>query len=304
LYNKTKTTLIRYPAAKEGAFTIPNGVTSIEGNAFNACTKLTGITIPDSVTFISFGLSGAFRDCTGLTSMTIPFVGNTLNGTTNTHFGYIFGAANYNNQNSSIPASLKTVTITGGSIANYAFTGCANLTSVTLGNNVTGIGNQVFQTCNSLTAINVESANTAYTAEDGVLYNKAKTTLIICPIGKAGALIIPASVTSIQGSAFYNCSKLTGITIPNGVASIESSTFRYCSGLTSVTIPANVTSIDNLAFSDCDKLTSVTFGGASTTIGNDNSFPNGASLRTAYPAGGIGTYTRPDTTSTSTWTKS
>jgi len=75
----------------------------------------------------------------------------------------------------------------------------------------------------------------------------------------------------------------------------------------SVTIPAQingkpVTSIGERAFEGCTNLASVTFERADTVIANDNSFPGGSSLRTAYSAGGIGTYTRPNTSST-TWTK-
>jgi hypothetical protein len=76
----------------------------------------------------------AFNGCNSLESITIPFVGNTLNGTSNTWLGYIFGATEnngYENQNSRIPSSLKMVIITGGNtIPDYAFYECRNLTSV------------------------------------------------------------------------------------------------------------------------------------------------------------------------------
>jgi len=67
LYSKDKTSLHIYPAGKTGAFTIPNGVTTIVSIAFSSCTSLTSITIPDSVTSIGFN---AFYGCTGLTSVT------------------------------------------------------------------------------------------------------------------------------------------------------------------------------------------------------------------------------------------
>jgi len=56
-----------------------------------------------------------------------------------------------------------------------------------------------------------------------------------------------------------------------------------------------VTSIDIHAFNLCTNLISVTFERADTTIADDNCFPGGASLRTAYAAGGIGTYIRTGT---------
>ena len=105
---------------------IPNSVTSIGDSAFGGCSSLASIEIPNSVTSIG---PNAFYNCSSLTSITLPFVGNTLNETTNTHFGYIFGASSYSCNVDYIPSSLKEVTITGGtSIGNFAFIGCSSLT--------------------------------------------------------------------------------------------------------------------------------------------------------------------------------
>lgn len=76
------------------------------------------------------------------------------------------------------------------------------------------------------------------------------------------------SVTSIGGSAFYNCSGLTSVTIPNSVTSIGSSAFYGCNGLTSITIPNSVTSIGESAFSGCSGLTSITIPNSVTSIGS------------------------------------
>jgi len=159
------------------------------------------------------------------------------------------------------------------SIGSYAFSSCDSLTSITIPNGVLTIGMMAFDNCSGLTSV-----------------------------------IIPNSVTSIGMFAFYKCTSLTSVTIPTSVTSIASSTFDNCSGLTSVTIPAGVTSIGNTAFADCTSLTSVTFERADTTFNTTSSNysfitqADSSSLQTAYTAGGAGTYTRPDTTST-TWTK-
>ena len=77
---------------------------------------------------------------------------------------------------------------------------------------------------------------------------------------------IPKGVTSIGGSAFYGCSKLTSVTIPEGVTSIGDSAFCGCSSLTSVNIPEGVTSIGGYAFEGCSSLTSVTIPEGVTSI--------------------------------------
>ena len=105
-------------------------------------------------------------------------------------------------------------------ICNEAFSGCSGLTSVTIPNTVTSIGDRAFEDCRGLTSV-----------------------------------IIPNSVTSIGNEAFKDCSGLTSVTIPNSVTSIGREAFSGCSGLTSVTIPNSVTSIGGWAFSDCSGIT-------------------------------------------------
>ena len=119
---------------------ITYSVTSIDSSAFEGCTGLTTVTIPDSVT--SIGMS-AFRACIYLTSVTI---GNSV-----TSIGY------YAFQGCT---GLTTVTIPNSvtSIGNYAFYGCTGLTSVTIGNSVTSIGNYAFLVCRGLTEIHSEAS--------------------------------------------------------------------------------------------------------------------------------------------------
>ena len=89
---------------------------------------------------------------------------------------------------------------------------------------------------------------------------------------------IPDSVTSIGDRAFRYCSNLTNVTIGNSVTSIEGWTFDYCGSLTSVRIPESVTSIGKKAFAHCSSLTSVTIGNSVTSIG-DWAFYDCSSLR-------------------------
>lgn len=108
------------------------------------------------------------------------------------------------------------------SIGNYAFDGCANLTSVIVPEGVVAIGSSAFWNCSGLVS-----------------------------------MVLPKGISSIPSYAFYNCSSLSTMSIPEGVTSIGSSAFNGCSGLTSVVIPKGVISIGSSAFDDCSSLVSV-----------------------------------------------
>jgi hypothetical protein len=166
-------------------------------------------------------------------------------------------------------SSLESITIPNSvtNIEYKAFEGCSALTSVTIGNSLTSIGYSVFPGCISLTSFQVDNSNTAYSSEDGVLFNKTKTMLILYPAGKAGTYTIPNSVTFIGDVAFSECNSLTSVIIPNSVTDIGDGAFYY-SSLTTVTIPNSVTDIGNHVFCGCSGLTSVTIPNSVTVIGD------------------------------------
>ena len=147
---------------------------------------------------------------------------------------------------------ITSVTIENGvtSIGDYAFSGCAKLTSITIPESVTDIGNAAFLDCTGLVAITVDENNKNLSSADGVVYNKDKTTLIIYPEGKTTA-IIPDGVTTIADDAFAGCINLTSVTIPDSVTSIDYDAFSGCTGLTNITIPDSVTYINPNAFYGC-----------------------------------------------------
>ena len=148
------------------------------------------------------------------------------------------------------------------SIGKSAFEHTA-LTSVIIGNGVTSIGEGVFNYCDCITSIIVASDNTKYDSRDNcnAIIETATNTLVV----GCKNTIIPNSVTSIGGGAFYG-SGLTSIEIPNSVTSIGDTAFERCHSLTSVTIPNSVTEIGAWAFCDCNSLTSVTIPNSVTSI--------------------------------------
>jgi BspA type Leucine rich repeat region (6 copies) len=150
-----------------------------------------------------------------------------------------------------IPSTTNGLPVT--SIGDDAFDGCA-VTSVTIPNSVTNIGQKVFYNCHSLTnaMIGTNVADIGYEVFSGCY--------------KLPSITIPNSVTNIGDWAFYYCSSLTNVTIPNKVTSIGDGAFYGCSNLTSVTIGNSVTNIGYDVFYDCYSLTSVTIPNSITSI--------------------------------------
>ena len=225
--------------------TISDGVKHIGSYAFSGCSKLANIDLPDSVQ--SAGL-WAFWNCHGLTNINIPkylhlahsptFLNccalksinvDSANKYHTSENGVLF------NKNKTVlekyPAdkidNSYTIPSSVTHIDHASFEGCLNLKSINIPSSVTSIDSDAFRNCSGLTSINVDKANKNYSSENGVLFNKNKTKLILYPAGKADrSYTIPSSVTSILSGTFSGCSNLSAISLPDSINYISSYAFE------------------------------------------------------------------------------
>ncbi len=191
------------------SITIPNSVTKIETSAF-ADTGLTNITIPSSVTKVE---AGGFSNCTQLKDLHIEDGATTLELETSLiNYGVSFGMFEH--------CSLETLYL-GRNLDYNPIYGSSpfhgtELNTVIISNCVSTIETNMFRGCSAITSV-----------------------------------IIPNSVKIIGAFAFEDCSAITNVTIPNSVTEILNGAFSGCSKLTNITIPNSVISISDKAFSDC-----------------------------------------------------
>ncbi len=161
---------------------------------------------------------------------------------------------------------METITFGNGvtAIDNRAFSGCESLKNINISASVETIGESVFSGADSLQAINVDKGNKNYASIDGVLFDKAKETLIKYPVAREGTEYdIPEGTKVIDTQAFMvsasnrSASKLEKVTFPETLKEIKDQAFQQTS-LKEVTIPANVEFGKNI-FMDATSLTKVTF---------------------------------------------
>ena len=258
---------------------IPESVVSIRADAFGACYGLTDVMIPKNVMHIDVS---AFGFCDKLVNFTVDPANTvylSLNGLLLSKDGrtLVRGV----NGEVVIPScvteiggsafegciSLKSVTIPDGvlDIGARAFCYCYSLEDVSIPQSVTNIGTRVFKSCSRLWSFSVDPANRYYFSQKGLLLNRDCTVLVRVVVDDV-EVMIPEGVTAIGEAAFEDCSRLEAVEIPNSVTDIGGWAFSGCDSLTDVEIPGCVTNIGEEAFSFC-RLRRVSIPGGVKTIG-------------------------------------
>lgn len=152
---------------------------------------------------------------------------------------------------------IKTVRIEDGvtDVPAMTFPFCNNLTYIYIGADVQEIDAVSVLHSDYIECFEVSAENPYLCSENGVLYNKDKTTLLRVPHMKEGHYEIPDTVTVIAVSALQKCELLTSVTIPYGVTTIYQNAFFCCRRLTSLFIPDSVTKTDSYSFAYCEGVT-------------------------------------------------
>ncbi len=183
----------------------------------------------------------------------------------------------------SIPTEVKL-------IASTAFDHNDKVKHIRIPKTVCYIKGNPFNRCTSLVAIEVDAENKYFSSEDGILYSKDKKTLLCCPCGKAGKVLVPDSVVSIAEKAFYRCSSLTEIELPKhletiglgafgrsgihkiqipaGVVKLREGILIFCSNLKEVVLSDNLRFIEDYAFAGCNSLKTILIPRGVVSVGN------------------------------------
>ncbi len=231
LYNKDKTTLVRYPKAKtDASYTVPSSVKVLLENSVTDNDFLTSFILPAGLTTIG---NNAFVHCGMLKSLVIPSKVTSVG-----HYAFRFCT------------SLTTVTFQSvlTQIASSAFGGCTNLSNLTLPSGLKTIEMYTFEECYSLKTLSLPSTLTKI--DEGAFSNCINLT----------GIVIPTGVKVIERGTFYNCGNLTSVSLPNGLTTISGGSFSK-SGLVSITLPTSLIVMGSSAFSNCSKLSDARFYG-------------------------------------------
>ena len=286
LYTKGLTHLATYPEAKNsgGSYTVAEGTGFIDEGAFSSA-QITSVSLPSHLRHVGKGAFVGSR----ITSLTLPDGFESMDDTAfwymsklervdlggatmlpESAFRYDKALAEVNfrpdlNRLAEVgdyafdATALTSVTLPDSvtSIGKGAFSADTALTSVHLGSGLTVIGESAFVDANNLASLTVDSANTVYSVEDGVLYGKGdagRTLVLYLPTKTDTEFTVPDGTVEIADSAFSNNTSLRRVVLPEGVTAIGYGAFDGCENLTDIVIPDSVTVARGLVGSGLDTI--------------------------------------------------
>lgn len=236
---------------------LPEGVTTIARSAFWGCSSLSRIDLPEGVTTIGHS---AFYGCEKLSSVKLPNSLTTIEG---------FAFSGCNGLTITIPDNVESMSM-------LTFSDCTGLDITIPGRFLTKIENPIGSNCKD---VRVTIAEGTTVIEEYAFQKRPGIVSVTIPesvtsIGHAAFwqcsgltdIIIPSSVTEIGDDAFSKCTNLTNVTLPDGLTFIGEGVFGICKGLVSVVIPNSVKSIEYEAFNGCSALKSIVLPEGMTLI--------------------------------------
>lgn len=271
----------------------PDSLTSIGCCAFSAYTNYIGYYgsyIESNLESVKFGTGlktiGELAFYENRSLETVEFTGNNL-----TSIGYSAFRSCRNLETVTLPESLTTISNDAFSdcsklisidipdmvtkLADYTFSNCSSLKNVSIGSGCTSISTTAFVGTSSIDRITVSEDNKNFTAIDGVIYNKDKTTLVLYQKNRAGEFAVPDTVTTIADYAFDNSPNITKVTIGKNVKTIGFYAFSGNKKLETVEFTGNnLTSIEDEAFSDCIALSELNITGNGLVINSEAFYGN------------------------------
>ncbi len=235
--------------------------TEIADGAFQNCTNLQLVHLPEAVTSIGFGV---FDGCSSLQSIPLPVSLKTIGNDAFAHC-----------------TSLTEIALPEGilSVGDNAFKNCIAVRKISLSSTIESVGFGAFEGCSSVTEMLSFFIGGSRTGSDAYLgyifgedsfdaYGKVPSTLQKYTLNYSGEIpsyafyyleglheiVINGSITGIGVSAFEGCLMLRDIVLPEGIRTINSYAFAHCRSLPYIVLPASLQSISSSAFEGCYNL--------------------------------------------------